>query len=319
MDFFSHKPVLLEETVAALRPGAGKIFVDGTLGRAGHTAALLATGARVIGIDRDAQALAEIAARHAQDPDFARLTCVKGVHSQLASIVRGLGYEKVDGVLLDLGISSPQLDEAARGFSFMQDGPLDMRMDRAQTLTAAEIVQTASCQELEAYFWDYAQDPQGRRIARALVAAREKGRRFETTRDLADFVAQTVGRHGAHHPATRVFQALRWAVNDEYGELQKALDAAFSILKPGGRLAVITFESITDRYVKRQFQAHEGTLRSQQAGGVKWEGLLPRVKLVNRKPLVATDLEVERNPRARSAKLRVAEMLGEEEARHENE
>ena len=319
MAIFTHKPVLFEETIRALQPREGKVFVDGTLGRAGHAAALLAAGARVIGIDRDEQALEEIAAQHAQDPIFARLTPVKGMHGDIAEIVHCAGFSAVDGILLDLGVSSPQLDEDARGFSFMREGPLDMRMDRAQTLTAAEIVQTASCQELEAYFWDYAQDPQGRRIARALVAAREKGRRFETTRDLADFVAQTVGRHGAHHPATRVFQALRWAVNDEYGELQKALDAAFSILKPGGRLAVITFESITDRYVKRQFQAHEGTLRSQQAGGVKWEGLLPRVKLVNRKPLVATDLEVERNPRARSAKLRVAEMLGEEEARHENE
>ncbi|HCG20134.1 MAG TPA: 16S rRNA (cytosine(1402)-N(4))-methyltransferase [Verrucomicrobia bacterium] len=314
MAVFAHKPVLLEETVRALRPCAGKVFVDGTLGRAGHAAALLAAGARVIGIDRDGQALEEIAAQHAQDPDFARLMPVKGTHGDIAEIVHRAGFSAVDGILLDLGVSSPQLDEGARGFSFMREGPLDMRMDRTQPRTAADILRTASEEELAGIFRRFGEEPQARRLARALAAARAKGISFETTTKLADFISRAVGRHGAHHPATRVFQALRMAVNDEFGELQRALEAGLALLKPGGRFAVITFESLTDRAVKRFFAAHEGRMVSLQGGGAEWEGDLPRVRLPDRKPIGASAAEIEQNPRARSAKLRVAEMPRKEES-----
>ena len=297
-----------------MRCSRGKVFVDGTLGRAGHAAALLAAGARVIGIDRDEQALEEIAAQHAQDPIFARLTPVKGMHGDIAEIVHCAGFSAVDGILLDLGVSSPQLDEDARGFSFMREGPLDMRMDRSQPLTAADILRTASEEELAGIFRRFGEEPQARRIARALAAARAKGIVFETTTELADFIARTVGRHGAHHPATRVFQALRMAVNDEFGELQRALEGGLSLLKPGGRFAVIAFESLTDRVVKRFFAAHEGRMVSLQGGGAEWKGDLPRVQLVNRKPTSASAAETAQNPRARSAKLRIAEMPGKEES-----
>ena len=297
-----HRPVLLEETVGALSVRPVGRYVDGTLGRAGHTRAILARGGVVLGIDRDDAALADVGALGLDG-----LTIAKGNHGDVASIARAHGWDAVDGVLLDLGVSSPQLDEAERGFSFLREGPLDMRMDRSGGETAADLVSGADAERLAEIFRTLGEEPQARRIARALVVAREKGTRFATTTDLADFVERLVGRHGGHHPATRVFQALRMAVNDELGELTRALDGGLAILKPGGRFAVITFESLSDRIVKRFFAAHVGKMRALQQGGEAWEGDEPKARAVTRKAVVAGAAELELNPRARSAKLRVIE------------
>ena len=297
-----HRPVLLEETVGALSVRPGGRYVDGTLGRAGHTQAILARGGAVLGIDRDDAALADVGALGLDG-----LTIAKGNHGDVASIARAHGWDAVDGVLLDLGVSSPQLDEAGRGFSFLREGPLDMRMDWSGGETAADLVNGADAERLAEIFRTLGEEPQARRIARALVAAREKGTQFTTTTDLADFVERLIGRRGGHHPATRVFQALRMAVNDELGELVRALDGGLAILKPGGRFAVITFESLSDRIVKRFFAAHVGKMRALQQGGEAWEGDEPKARAVTRKAVVAGAAELELNPRARSAKLRVIE------------
>lgn len=297
-----HIPVLLKETIDALAVTPGGRYVDGTLGRAGHTQALLARGGAVLGIDRDDQALCEVAARR-----LAGLTAVKGCHGDLEQVARAHGWDQVDGILLDLGVSSPQLDEAERGFSFLREGPLDMRMDRARALTAADLVMNESAERLEAIFRDWGEEPKARLVARAIVRAREQGQRFETTVQLAGLVERTLGRHGGHHPATRVFQALRMEVNDEMGELQRALAGGLELLKVGGRFAVITFESLTDRVVKRFFAAHAGRMVSLQQGGARWEGELPRVRLVTKRAVTAGAEEMALNVRSRSAKLRVVE------------
>jgi len=303
----SHVPVLLKETIDALGVRAGGRYVDGTLGRAGHTREILARGGEVLGIDRDDQALREVAAQVQAEPDrFKGLTVAKGNHGDLERVARENGWEDVDGILLDLGVSSPQLDEAGRGFSFLRDGPLDMRMDRSGGVTAADLVNGESAARLEAIFRELGEERDARRIARAIEKART-AHAITTTAELADLVARTVGRHGAHHPATRVFQALRMAVNDELGELERALDGGLRLLKGGGRFAVITFESLSDRMVKRFFAAHVGRNVSLQQGGERWEGAAPRATAVTRRAVVATDFETKSNPRARSAKLRVIE------------
>ena len=208
--------------------------------------------------------------------------------------------------VLDLGVSSPQLDEAGRGFSFLREGPLDMRMDRSSGLSAADIVNGESAERLEEIFREWGEEPQARRIAKAIVKEREK-RKFETTVEFADFIEKVVGRRGAHHPATRVFQALRMEVNDEMGELERALEGGLALLKSGGRFAVITFESLTDRIVKRFFAKHVGRMVSLQQGGERWEGEEPRMRAVTGKVVVASEEESDLNPRSRSAKLRAAE------------
>ena len=303
-----HKPVLLSETISALAVKPDGLYIDGTLGRAGHTREILALGGKVLGIDRDDQALEEVAKIAGGEPEvFANLSVAKGRHGDLKRLADEKGWKKVDGILLDLGVSSPQLDEAGRGFSFLRDGPLDMRMDRAGGVSAADIVNGEDAGELAKIFRDLGEEPQAGRMAKAIVAARAK-KRFETTLELADFIERLTGRRGGHHPATRVFQALRMAVNDEMGELERALEGGISILKPGGRFAVITFESLTDRVVKRFFAAHVGKMASLQQGGERWEGALPRAVAVTRKAVKAADEEVDLNPRSRSAKLRVIEV-----------
>ncbi|MGN0846913.1 MAG: 16S rRNA (cytosine(1402)-N(4))-methyltransferase RsmH [Kiritimatiellia bacterium] len=305
-----HIPVLLGETVDSLAVRPGGVYVDGTLGRAGHAREILSragTGATLVGIDRDEQALRE-SADGLRAFTGARVELVHGRHGELAEIARGKGVGEVDGILLDLGVSSPQLDEAGRGFSFRSDGPLDMRMDRSRGLTAAELVATKDEGGLTETFRTLGEEPQARRIARAIVRARAAVP-LETTGQLAELVERTIGRHGAHHPATRVFQALRMEVNDEVGELERALAGGLGLLKPGGRFAVITFESITDRIVKRFFAAHAGRMVSLQQGGERWEGELPRVRLVTHRAVTATEEEMRVNPRSRSAKLRTAERV----------
>ena len=297
-----HVPVLLNETIERLEVRPGGRYVDGTLGRAGHARAIVERGGLVLGIDRDEQAIDEVAALGLKN-----LKAVRGNHGDLKKVANENGWDEVDGILLDLGVSSPQLDEARRGFSFLREGPLDMRMDRSSGVSAADLVNGESEERLAEIFRDWGEEPQARRIARAIVKAREEGVRFRTTKELADFIERLVGRRGAHHPATRVFQALRMETNGEMGELRRALEGGLELLKRGGRFAVITFESITDRAVKQFFAAHAGRNVSLQQGGVEWRGELPKVSLVTKKAVVAADEELEVNPRARSAKLRVAE------------
>ena len=302
----THVPVLLQETLDALAVKAGGTYVDGTLGRAGHAMEMLRRGAaKVIGIDRDDTALSEVAALKAPNGD---LILRKGCHGDVAKIVRAENIDAVDGILLDLGVSSPQLDDAGRGFSFRTDGPLDMRMDRSRGLTAADIVNTRTEDELVNILRMYGEEPAAKRIVRAVVRARES-RPFETTLQLAELIERIVGRRGAHHPATRAFQALRMVVNDELGELERALEGGLGLLKPGGRFAVITFESLTDRIVKRFFAAHAGKTVSLQQGGERWEGKLPRARLVTRRAVKASKEELETNARSRSAKLRTVERM----------
>ena len=314
METTKHIPVLLKETVDALSVKPGGRYVDGTLGRAGHTREIIARGGTVLGIDRDDQALEEV-----RSLGIAGLEVAKGNHGDLKRIANEKGWKEVDGILLDLGVSSPQLDEAGRGFSFLREGPLDMRMDRSRGISAADLVNGESAERLEEIFREWGEEPNARKIARAIFRANEEWRmaneecgrrRFETTTELADFIEKTVGRHGGHHPATRVFQALRMEVNDEMGELERALEGGMELLKSGGRFAVITFESLTDRVVKRFFAEHVGKEVSLQQGGSEWKGSLPRAVAVTRKAVTATEAEVDVNPRSRSAKLRVIEVKG---------
>lgn len=314
METTKHIPVLLKETVDALSVKPGGRYVDGTLGRAGHTREIIARGGTVLGIDRDDQALEEV-----RSLGIAGLEVAKGNHGDLKRIANEKGWKEVDGILLDLGVSSPQLDEAGRGFSFLREGPLDMRMDRSRGISAADLVNGESAERLEEIFREWGEEPNARKIARAIFRANEEWRmkneecgrrRFETTTELADFIEKTVGRHGGHHPATRVFQALRMEVNDEMGELQRALEGGMELLKPGGRFAVITFESLTDRVVKRFFAEHVGKEVSLQQGGSEWKGSLPRAVAVTRKAVTASEAEIDVNPRSRSARLRVIERKG---------
>lgn len=298
-----HIPVMLMEAVDALAVKPGGLYIDGTLGRAGHTREILRRGGRVLGIDRDDAALAAAAS---VESEFFK--AVKGNHGDIAVIAKKEGVVEVDGILLDLGVSSPQLDESERGFSFRAEGPLDMRMDRSGGVTAADVVRESSENELTDIFRKFGEEPNARRIAKAIVRFRAASP-IETTLQLADLVEKTVGRHGAHHPATRVFQALRMYVNDEFGELERALKEGLGLLKTGGRFVVITFESQTDRAVKRFFASHEGRTVSLQQGGERWEGELPRVRRTARRAVVASEAEIKINPRSRSAKLRSAERV----------
>ena len=293
-----HVPVLLKEAVDGLAVKKGGRYVDGTFGRGGHSREIVRRGGEVLGIDRDDAAVAA-----AGD-----LKVVKGNHGELERIVHGHGWDEVDGVLLDLGVSSPQLDEAGRGFSFLRDGPLDMRMDRSGGVTAADLVNFESAERLEEIFRAWGEEPRARQIAKAILRARdERGMRFERTLQLADFIGGLLGRRSGHHPATRVFQALRMEVNDEMGGLKRALEGGMKVLTPGGRLAIITFESLTDRVVKRFFADHVGRMVSLQQGGEEWVGEEPRAVAVTRKAVVAGEDEVSLNARSRSAKLRVIE------------
>ena len=293
-----HVPVLLQETIDGLAVAKGGRYVDGTFGRGGHSREIVRRGGEILGIDRDEQAVAAACG----------LKVVKGNHGDLERIANENGWQEVDGVLLDLGVSSPQLDEAGRGFSFLREGPLDMRMERTRGVTAADLVNFESAERLEEIFREFGEEPRPRQIAKAIrKEVDERGVRFERTVQLAEFIEEHLGRHGGRHPATRVFQALRMVVNDEVGELRRALDGGLRLLKPGGRFAVITFESITDRIVKQHFAAHVGKMRSLQQGGEVWQGEQPRAKAITRKAIVAGEQEVDLNPRSRSAKLRIIE------------
>ena len=311
MPEFTHSPVMLAEMVAALRPQPGGRYADGTVGGAGHAAAILAASSpsgRLYGCDRDGEAVE--AAERKLAGFSGRFEIRQGNFAELADWVP-LG--SCDGVLLDLGVSSPQLDQAGRGFSFQQDGPLDMRMDRRQGLTAARLVNEASVEELARVFWELGGEREARQFARAIARELER-RRFETTRQLAELIERLAPRRGRKtHPATKVFQAVRMAVNDEIGSLQQGLAGALRILKPGGRMVVITFHSLEDRIVKDfgRARARDYTF----TGGVDVPELrrprAPELKWLQRKALRPGAAEVMANPRSRSAGMRVMEKLGD--------
>jgi 16S rRNA (cytosine1402-N4)-methyltransferase len=285
------------------------LYVDGTVGGGGHAEAILEAsgpGGRLVGFDRDDWALAAAARRLKRFGDRLELH-----REPFAGLAKCLAKASCDGVLLDLGVSSPQLDEAERGFSFQVEGPLDMRMDRRQPVSAAQLVNELEAGELATIFWELGGERRSRRIARAIVEQRDM-QRIETTLQLADTVERACPRRGARtHPATGVFQALRMAVNDELGQVQAGLDAAWSVLKPGGCLAVITFHSGEDRLVK-QFSrrlAKPYTVRGDVDVPELREPREPLARELSRKAIKPSDAEVGRNPRSRSAQMRAMEKL----------
>ena len=311
MSSFHHVSVLLDASIDALNIRPDGIYVDGTLGGGGHSreiASRLTTG-HLIGIDRDETALAAAGERLA--PFMDRVTLVHSNFCEMDSVIRSLGYGGVDGVLLDLGVSSPQLDESSRGFSYMADAPLDMRMDRGDTLTAYQVVNEWSYEELKRILFDYGEERYAPLIAGAICRRREQ-KPIATTLELVDIIRGSVppaALREKQHPAKRSFQAIRIAVNDELGAVSKAMEAAIPILNPGGRLAVITFHSLEDRIVKSSMAEAARGCTCPPSFPVCVCGKKPKVKLLSRKPVLPGPEELEENPRARSAKLRVCEKL----------
>ncbi len=303
---FYHLSVLLDEVIESLAPEEGKTFIDGTLGGGGHTEALLETGAQVKGIDRDADARAYASERLARFGDSFEL--VRGRFSQMAEIAAERQWGQVDGVLLDLGVSSWHFDAPERGFSFRHDGPLDMRMGESD-LTAAEILNTWDETNLANVIYRLGEERASRRIAAWIVKEREVTP-FETTRQLADGVEALLGgRRGRTHPATQTFQALRMAVNDELGELERFLDGAADLLKPGGRLGIITFHSLEDRIVKNYFRETSQVEIDRPEWPAPRANPALRYRLLSRKGISPSGEEIKKNARARSSRLRVGERI----------
>ena len=308
---YTHEPVLLNECIEALAIRPDGVYVDGTLGRAGHAREIAARleGGRLVAVDRDQAALDAAPGRFGALMD--KVTLVHGNFRDLPALLDGLGLDAVDGMLFDLGVSSPQLDDGARGFSYMKDAPLDMRMDQTSALTAAEVVNTWDERAMKEIFWKYGEERYAPSIAAAVVRARGQAP-IETTLQLVEIIRSAMpaaALREKQHPAKRTFQALRIAVNDELGAEEELLDSAVGRLKPGGRLAVISFHSLEDRIVKTALAAAAKGCTCPPDFPVCVCGKKPQIKLVTRKPIVAGEEEVQRNPRARSAKLRVAEKL----------
>ena len=306
---YGHKPVLLEECLEALAIRPGGTYLDGTLGRAGHSLEILRRlkGGRLIGIARDMAAIE--AARERLGGYKDHVTLVHGNFCNLGEILSSLHVDKVDGMLFDLGVSSPQLDEAQRGFSYMHDAPLDMRMDTSAALVARQVVNTWSGEELRRILYEYGEERYAPQIARAIVRRREE-RPLETTGELVEVIRSAMPAQALRekqHPAKRSFQAIRIAVNGELDALAPMLRSAAEGLKPGGRLAVITFHSLEDRIVKQTMRELATGCICPPEFPVCVCGRKPKLKLVIRKPIVSGAAELEENPRARSAKLRVAE------------
>ena len=308
---FHHVSVLLDECIAGLNIKPDGIYVDGTLGGAGHSsriAALLTTG-RLIGIDRDPIALEAAAKR--LEPYKDRVTLVHSNFSEIAKVLSQLGISGVDGILLDLGVSSPQLDDGERGFSYMVDAPLDMRMDSGDARDAGFIVNNYSCEELKKILYEYGEERYAPQIAAAICRRREE-RPIATTLELVDIIRSAMPASALRekqHPAKRSFQAIRIAVNDELNSVAKVMEDAIPLLNPGGRLAVITFHSLEDRIVKNAMASAAKGCTCPPSFPVCVCGKKPQVKIITRKPIVSGEEELERNPRARSAKLRICEKL----------
>jgi 16S rRNA (cytosine1402-N4)-methyltransferase len=304
---FHHVPVLLDECLEALAIDPAGIYVDCTLGGAGHSSEMvrrLGPSGRLIGLDQDENALKAAEQRLAPYGD--RVTLVKTNFEQIADVVERLGFGPVSGVLMDIGVSSHQLDEGERGFSFHQDAPLDMRMDRQNPVTAGTILNDWSEVDIARILWEYGEEKWSKRIAQFIVKAREK-QPLKTTGDLVEVIKAAIpagARREGGHPARRSFQAIRIAVNDELGVLERGLAGAIQALKPGGRLAVITFHSLEDRIVKQTFAEWVNPCTCPPVFPVCACGKKPLAEHVYRKPVTASEAELESNPRSRSAKLR---------------
>lgn len=300
-----HAPVMLREVLASLQPQGGQRYVDGTFGAGGYTRGILeAADCAVYAIDRDPDV--RVMADELKERFGDRFVFLPGTFGQMVSLLAAQGIDKVDGIVLDIGVSSMQIDQAERGFSFRQDGPLDMRMGQSG-MSAADVVNELDEQPLADIIYRYGEERASRRIAKAIVAARAEGR-IETTKQLANIVASVLGRgKQGIDPATRTFQALRIHVNDELGELERALEAAETLLAPGGKLVVVTFHSLEDRIVKRFMQDRAGMGKSvSRYAPLPEDDAETTFELTPRKALAAQPDEVANNPRARSAKLRVA-------------
>jgi 16S rRNA (cytosine1402-N4)-methyltransferase len=306
-----HVPVLLQEVVEFIRPRDGGLYVDGTVGGGGHARELLRAsgpGSRLIGLDWDEEAILQ--ARDTLSEFGARVQLVRASYAELERVLMSLGVTSVDGMILDLGASSRQFDEPSRGFSFQREGPLDMRMNRTGTLTARELLAQSSVEELTRIFREYGEERRAAAVARAIDWERSERGPLETTVQLARLVEKVLGKQqGGVHPATRVFQALRIAVNDELNNVRVGLELAAKHLKSGGRLAVITFHSLEDRIVKQFFVGRSRPCVCPPALPVCACGQKQTLQIVTRKPVVPGEDEVRANPRARSAKLRVAEKV----------
>ncbi len=305
-----HQPVLLQEAVEYLSPPPDGVVLDLTVGMGGHSTELLKRlpKGRLIGVDQDVDALQHAGLALRGDP---RVSLFKANFANLLWVLKDLDVKEVDSVLMDIGISSYQLDTPSRGFSFMHEGPLDMRMDQAAGFTASEIINNSSEQQLSKIFFEFGEEPKARALSRAIVKARAE-EPIRTTSQLAELAKRVLGRprdRAAKHPATKLFQALRIAVNRELEVLQKGLKSALSVLKPGGRIAVITFHSLEDRIVKQLFKAEATDCICPPEIPMCVCGHKASLKLITHKPLTASEEELALNPRSRSAKLRVAEKL----------
>ena len=307
---FRHVSVLLPETIEGLNIRPDGIYADGTLGGGGHAsevAARLTEGGRLIGIDQDADAIA--AATERLKPFGDRVTIVRDNYVNMKQVLADLGIEAVDGICLDLGVSSYQLDTAERGFSYMEDAPLDMRMDRREDRTAADLVNECPEQELFRIIRDYGEDRFAKNIAKHIVKARER-KAIRTTGELADIIRGAIPMKiqvTGGHPAMRTFQALRIALNGELQVLEDSIDEMIGLLKPGGRICIITFHSLEDRIVKNGFRRNESPCTCPPGFPVCVCGKKSRGTVITKKPILPTEEETEENPRSRSAKLRIFE------------
>ena len=308
MNDYQHKAVLLEEAVSSLKVRGDGNYLDATFGRGGHSRAIMAKlteQGRLFTLDKDPQAIAAGLEEWGED---SRFSIVQDSFAEMDRLVQEWQIERnLDGILLDLGVSSPQLDNPERGFSFMRDGPLDMRMNPTQGVSAADWVAGTPEREMTRVFWEFGEERHARRIARSIVRARQQ-QRLETTTELAALIEDTIGNREKKHPATRCFQAIRIAVNNEMGDLASGLEQAIKQLRPGGRLVAISFHSLEDRLVKRTFReaVRPGKVRRNIPEHPDW---IPSLKLIGKATRPSED-EVSANPRARSATMRVAEKLG---------
>jgi 16S rRNA (cytosine1402-N4)-methyltransferase len=307
MSAFQHQPVLLEEAVSSLNIRNEGIYLDGTFGRGGHSRAIIARlteQGRLLALDKDPEAIAAGLEELGTD---ARFSIVQGSFADMDQLVHDWGVEgALDGILLDLGVSSPQLEDPERGFSFMEDGPLDMRMDPTQGVSAAEWLAEADEREISRVFWEFGEERFARRIAKSIVMARQREQLYRTSQ-LAKLIENTIGNRERKHPATRCFQAIRIFINNELADLASGLEASIKQLRPGGRLVAISFHSLEDRLVKRTFReaVRPGKVRRNIPEHPDWK---PVLKLIG-KVVRPSEHEISVNPRARSAVMRVAEKL----------
>ena len=308
---FNHVPVLLDECIECLNIKEGGVYVDGTLGGGGHSSCVLKrlnnTG-RLVGIDRDKEALAHTSERL---KEYKNVIYVNDKHENIKEILNNLGINEVDGILLDLGVSSYQLDEATRGFSYMHDAPLDMRMNKKAAFSAYDVVNNYSEENLVSIFFEYGEEKYSKSIAKKIVEKRRE-KEIETTFELVDVIKSAIPKKALNekqHPAKRVFQAIRIEVNGELIELEEAIKDAVASLRCGGRILVITFHSLEDRIVKRAFEFLEGRCTCPKDFPKCICGYKSNGKIITKKPIVATEEELEENPRSRSAKLRVFEKI----------